>query len=121
MPQQYRQPRTQIELATDVLGLASDRRLRQWRENNPAIEERAVQLYRTRFFEAIPGVIEAMIESAQNPNGRNSATDRRTMFGMLGVEDQFAQREAIPEDLTAMPTVDLARRVQALEARNGTE
>lgn len=116
MPAQYRQPKTQIALATEVLGLASDRRLREWKEQNPGIEERSIQLQRNRFFEAIPGVMEALIESAQSPGGRNSATDRRTFFDLVGVEDKLGQREALPEDLGSVGTDALRRQVRALES-----
>jgi len=118
MPAQKREPKTQQKLATEVLGLASDRRLREWKRENPAVLETSIQLYRNRFFAAIPAVLEALVESASKPDGRNSATDRRTFIGMVGGEDQFAQREALPEDLGAMATEELQRKVRALEAGN---
>lgn len=118
MPSQYRIPKTQEKLATEILGLASDRRLREWKRQNPAIEELSIGLYRNRFLAAASGVLEALIQSAQKPDGRNSGSDRRTYIAMVGGEDQFTQREALPEDLQAMSTEELQRRVRALKARN---
>jgi len=109
MPEGRRVPRTQHELATEVLGLATDRRLRAWRQENPAIEEEAVGLLRNRVFSAIPAVMEALIESASTPSGRNHA-DRRTFLEMVGVH--FRQNREVPEDLSDLSDAELLRLVE---------
>jgi len=119
MPAQYREPTTQHELATEVLGLQSDRRLRTWRAENPAIEEEARALVKTRLFGAIPSVLEALIESASTPSGRNHA-DRRTFLELVGAVEAYGREgEALPEDLSDVGTAELRRRVRAL--RSGGE
>jgi hypothetical protein len=121
MPEGHRVPRTQHELATDVLGLSSDRRLREWRAANPAIEEAAVQLLRNRVFHALPAVMEALIESASTPSGRNHA-DRRTYLELIGAMEQFdGERDGLPEDLSDQSTEQLRRRLAALKARNDAD
>lgn len=121
MPEGGREPKTQHELATEILGLASDRRLREWRAANPAIEEEAIQLLRNRVFHALPAVLEALIESASTPSGRNHA-DRRTYLELTGAIGQFGgEREGLPEDLSDQSTAALRRRLAALKARNDAE
>ena len=121
MPEGHRQPKTQHELATEILGLASDRRLREWRRDNPALEEEAIQLLRNRVFSALPAVMEALVESASTPSGRNHA-DRRTYLELIGAMEQFdGDREGLPEDLSDQSTDRLRRRLAALKARNDVE
>jgi len=115
-PAGKRAPRTQHELATEVLGLRSDRRLREWRKENPAIEEEARGLVKSRLFGAIPEVLEALIESASTPSGRNHA-DRRTFLELVGAMEEIGERgEELPEDLSGLSTEALRRRRAALMA-----
>lgn len=79
---QPRAPRTQAELAT-LLGLTSDRAIRDWREQNPAIEVRVAQMAASALLKARADVIAALAESASNPNYKHH-NDRKLFLEMTG-------------------------------------
>jgi hypothetical protein len=83
VPKRKRWPRTQEALATEVLGLMSDRAIANWRTKNPAIDELIGILQGNAFLEGRADTIEAMLESAANPSYRNSG-DRRLHLTITG-------------------------------------
>jgi len=104
LPDGRRVPQTQQELATSILGLTSDRQLRNWRDGNPAIQAEVVKVIREKFFWAVPRVMDALIESAATPDGRNHA-DRVTFFEMTGFE--LGRGRALPDDLSGLSDEEL--------------
>jgi hypothetical protein len=81
-PAQGRLPATQAELA-DLLGLRTDRTIRQWREKEPRIlaeikARQAGPLWRQR-----RDIFEALVASAATPDPANHA-DRKLALEMLG-------------------------------------
>jgi hypothetical protein len=83
MPKKKRWPLTQDELATDVLGLTSDRAITTWRKKNPAIDTMIGVLQGNAMLEARADAIDALVESASNESYRNNP-DRRLLFQMTG-------------------------------------
>lgn len=110
LPSEQRVPQTQRELATQVLGLSSDRVIRDWRANNPALEQRVKGLTISALEKARADIVAALIESASNPNPR-CTTDRRMALEILDIyksEATLRVGEALPEDLKRMSEEELA-------------
>lgn len=82
-PKQNRWPRTQDELARDVLGLTSDRQIAKWRKNNPAIEDLIADLQVAPMLEHRSDVIKALIQSATDPDYK-SHQDRKLFLEITG-------------------------------------
>jgi hypothetical protein len=111
LPADRRWPRTQGELATQVLGLTSDRRVREWRANNPAVEAEVRTLQVSALEKSRARIIGALIESASNPDPRASA-DRKVALEMLG---EYTPKQAVLSgvvDLTERDTADLVAGAQ---------
>lgn len=83
MPKRKRWPETQDQLATEVLGLTSDRAITTWRKKNPAIDTMIGVLQGNAMLEARADAIDALVESASNESYRNNP-DRRLLFQMTG-------------------------------------
>ena len=121
LPSGQRKPKTQGELATEVLGLTSDRRIRNWKENT-ALDARTAQLIKRALAHARPGIYEALIAAATNPNPRAHA-DRKLALEMLGdyVPKQSVNVSAgLPDDLSQADAEEL-RTMAALPAGNRDE
>ena len=109
LPGDRRQPRTQAELATQYLGLTSDRVIRTWKQNNPAIEVRIRKLEKSALMKGRGRVLQALIDAASNPSPR-AATDRKLYFEMTG---DYVPRQrvdhglALPDDLSKMSEQEL--------------
>jgi hypothetical protein len=82
-PRNGRWPRNQEELATQVLGLTSDRQIGKWRARNPAINETITLLQAAPLFEHRADIYEALIKSASTPDYKNKP-DRQLALEMLG-------------------------------------
>jgi hypothetical protein len=82
-PADQRRPRYQHELATEVLGLTSDRVISQWKAENPAMQTRIKALTASALAKARSEIYAALIESASDPNPR-SHSDRKLALEMLG-------------------------------------
>lgn len=82
-PKRKRWPRTQEELAVEVLGLASDRAIANWRKKNPAIDELIGILQGNAMLEGRADAIDALLESAATDSYRNQP-DRRLLFQLTG-------------------------------------
>lgn len=101
LPAGRRYPKTQGELARELLGLTSDRRIREWKAKNQAIETRIRMLQVGQLAKSRARIIGALVESASNPDPRASA-DRKMALEMLG--------DYIPRQATIAATVDLTER-----------
>jgi hypothetical protein len=83
VPRKFRWPRTQEELATQVLGLTTDRVIATWRRRNPAIDQ-VVAMFQAAPLEAHRlDFFRALIVSASNPDYKNH-NDRRMALEMTG-------------------------------------
>lgn len=82
-PAMGRQPATQAELATQVLGLKSDRTIRTWRKRHPEIEQTIAALQAAPLLRHRREIFEALVLSATNPDARHHR-DRRMALEMLG-------------------------------------
>jgi hypothetical protein len=67
-PARARTPKTQIELATQVLGLTSDRVISGWKQDNPAMAARIARLTVSAVSKARAEVIAALVAAASDPN-----------------------------------------------------
>lgn len=108
IPKPIRKPKTQSELATQILGLTSDRAIHKWK-SNPALDARIAQLVSRALAHARPEIYAALISSATNPNPR-SHSDRRLALEMLG--DYVPQQKLrvgsdLPDDLDEASEGDL--------------
>lgn len=88
---QPRTPKTQWELATQILGLASDRVIRDWRSGNPLIETRVAQLTASALVKARADVFAALIAAATDPSYKGNR-DRRLLLEMTG---DYVPRQAL--------------------------
>jgi hypothetical protein len=82
LPKNERRPRTQGELAVQVLGLTSDRQIRKWKDN-PAMDVRVAKLAAAALARARPEIYAALIRAATNPDPR-AHSDRKLALEMLG-------------------------------------
>lgn len=83
LPPSQRRPKTQAELATEVLGLTSDRVIRDWKADNPAMQAEIAKLMKSMLFKHRPAIYDALVQAASNPNPRAHA-DRKLAMEMLG-------------------------------------
>jgi len=109
-PKDRRHPATQGELARQVLGLTSDRAIREWREKNPAMEARTAKLAASVLSKARADIYQALITAASNPSPRANA-DRKLALEMLGdyvPRQQLALGVATVETVQELSTEELA-------------
>lgn len=81
MPKKYRYPETQDKLATEVLGLTSDRAIATWRKKYPEIDMMISALQAEALLEYRPGAFHALGMVAADPSYRANP-DRRLLFEM---------------------------------------
>lgn len=91
MPKGKRWPKTQEELAIDVLGLTSDRAVATWRKKHPEIDQLIADLQADEMLEARGDVLHALKASASTVDYKH-APDRRMYFEMTG--DLVSQKVA---------------------------
>lgn len=82
-PRKFRWPKTQEELATEVLGLTSDRVISQWRKKNESIDEMISLLQSAPLLKHRRDIYEALAESASNSDHRSNP-DRKLALEVLG-------------------------------------
>lgn len=83
MPKKYRWPETQEQLATEVLGLRSDRVIATWRKKYPEIDAMISVMQAEAMLEYRPGAFHALGTVASDPSYR-AASDRKLFFEMTG-------------------------------------
>lgn len=92
-----RKPPTQAELAS-LMGLKSDRTVRKWFEEDPALEDLVAAFQAGPLLKHRRDVIEALVESASNAEAAHSG-DRKLFFQLTGdLEEKSQQRLVGPED-----------------------
>lgn len=83
-PRRLRWPASQEELATQILGLTSDRVLSTWRTKNPVIDALARDIGVGRALERVTDSIDAMMEVAATPDYKGKG-DRELHLKMAGL------------------------------------
>jgi len=78
-----RWPKTQVELATTVLGLKSDRTIQKWRSDDPEIDERVAKMQVEPLLRHRRDVIDALVTSSMSPDPK-SHQDRKMFLEMTG-------------------------------------
>jgi hypothetical protein len=94
MPKKYRYPETQEKLATEVLGLNSDRAIATWRKKYPEIDMMVSALQAEAMLEYRPGAFHALGLVASDPSYRANP-DRRLFFEMT---KDYTPRQKIEGD-----------------------
>lgn len=82
-PKIGRWPKTQEQLATEVLGLTSDRQISDWRKKYPAIDQTIGIMQAMPLLSHRRDMYEALAISASNPSSKG-AQDRKLGFALLG-------------------------------------
>lgn len=82
-PRANRNPRTQDELATQHLGLTSDRAIATWRKKNPAIDEMVAVLQASPLWDSRADVFEALIANAVEADYKTH-NDRKLFLELTG-------------------------------------
>lgn len=82
-PKMTRWPKTQEELANQVLGLMSDRQIATWRKKNPAIDETIALMQAMPMMDYRRDIFEALAISASDPSSKG-AQDRKTALTLTG-------------------------------------
>ena len=93
-PRTDRWPETQELLATQVLGLTSDRVIAEWRRKNPAIETMIASLQSAMLMDHMGDVMEALKKSAAKEDYKHHQ-DRKLYFEMTGRYTPAAQIRAL--------------------------
>jgi hypothetical protein len=108
-PVTQRNPKNQSELATDVLGLRSDRTIRKWKENNPAIEEAIAVAQASPLLKHRREIYTALTVSAMNSEAKHHS-DRKLASVLLGdyVEKKDVHLSGKAKDLSELSDGELA-------------
>lgn len=108
-PADRRRPRYQKELATDVLGLTTDRVICEWKADNPALMTRIRTLQISALEKSRAAIVRALVLSASDPDPR-SHSDRKMALEMLGDYERrgtLRVGRVIPDDLAGMDEQEL--------------
>ena len=123
-PKIKRWPKTQDELAIEVLGLTSDRVIAEWRKKNPEIDSTIALLQAAPMLAHRADVIEALVKSASDPDHR-SHQDRKLFFEMTGdytPRSRVDVRQSTDEDgLAGVSEDELIAAVKRAKERRGDE
>ncbi|MHB8191810.1 MAG: hypothetical protein ACYDGL_00855 [Bellilinea sp.] len=101
-PRKSRDPKSQEELATKVLGLTSDRQIWTWRTKNPAIDETVALLQAAPLFEHRADILRALIDSATDPDYKHHQ-DRKIALEMMG---DYVPRVQLEDDRRRIDDLD---------------
>lgn len=110
-PATGREPHTQGELATKVLGLASDRVIRTWHEKNNAIDLEIAYMQAAPLLRHRRDIHEALAASASNPDPRSHA-DRKLALEMLG---DYKPKNATQLEVSGKPGEPLSILIETWE------
>lgn len=94
MPKKFRWPETQEKLATEILGLTSDRAIATWRRRFPEIDMMISELQAESMLEYRPGAFHALGTMASETSYR-TASDRRLFFEMT---KDYTPRQKVETD-----------------------
>lgn len=101
---QPRMPKTQYELATQFLGLTSDRAIITWRKNNPQIEEMIGVMQAAPLFEHRAEIYKALVESAIKPEYKGH-NDRKLALELMG---DYVSKSKLEAELNQRMTGELS-------------
>ncbi len=111
-PKQGRQPKTQQELATGVLGLTTDRQIATWRKKNPTIDQVIAMMQAAPLLDHRADIYRALAESASNSDHRSNP-DRKLALTLLGdyterirIDDRRSEDQ---DDLSDFSETELAQ------------
>lgn len=96
-PAKSRVPATQEELATQILGLASDRVIRKWRKDQPELDAEIVNMQAAPLLRHRRDVFQALITSATDPDPK-SHPDRKLALELMGDYKPRQVQEITGED-----------------------
>ncbi|MBI2758781.1 MAG: hypothetical protein HYX49_08895 [Chloroflexi bacterium] len=120
-PKVNRNPKTQEDLATQVLGLGSDRAISTWNKRNPAIEEMIGVLQASPLFEYRAEIYRALIANAIKPDYKTH-NDRKLALEMMGdyipaskIAAELTKR-LNADDLKDMSDAELAKLAAGIES-----
>lgn len=82
-PSAARQPKTQEELATQVLGLDSDRVISRWVKKQPELQDEIARMQAAPLLQHRRDIYEALAAVAQDPDPK-AHPDRKLALEMLG-------------------------------------
>jgi hypothetical protein len=118
-PRIGRWPKTQEDLATQVLGLTSARRIATWRQRNPAIDEMIAIVQAAPLMEHRADVLRALAISAADPDYRHHQ-DRKLFLEIDGTYTPKVElkKSGEVEDLSQLSEEELARMERALRPQN---
>lgn len=117
-PKRNRWPKTQEQLAVEILGLTSDRQIATWRKRNPGIDELISVLQALPLMEYRADAFLALGISAADPDHRHKP-DRQLLFEMTGdytpkiKVDDARQPSGELADLSEAELEQLARAARA--------
>lgn len=103
-PKNTRSPKTQDELATQHLGLTSDRAINTWRRKNQAIDEMVAVMQAAPLWEHRAEIYEALIAVATTHEYKGH-NDRKLALELLG---DYVPKSKIEAELNKKITDDLA-------------
>lgn len=120
MPRNKRLPRTQEELATNYLGLTSDRQINTWRKKNPAIDEMIASLQAAPLWKYRAEVFQALTINAKKPDYKTH-NDRKLFLELTGdyvptakLQAMLAKGNISKEDLSEYSDAELAAMYRQL-------
>ena len=128
MPKTKRTPRTQEELATEYLGLTSDRQIATWRKKYPEIDTMIAALQADALYDARADVFDALVKMAMTPDYK-ARGDRKLFLEMTGDYVPTTKLEAAvrkfglddDEDLLNMSEEKLKAESERLEQESDEE
>ena len=82
-PRTGRVPKNQDELATQILGLTSDRSIATWRKKNPVIDEMVSVLQAAPLWDHRADVLTALVENAKTADYKTH-NDRKLFLEITG-------------------------------------
>ena len=89
-PKYLRWPKTQDDLAREVLGLTSDRRIVEWRRKYPYIDQMIASLQTSIMLDYIPGSIEASGKVASQADYK-ATPERRLLWEAVGIIEKTSK------------------------------
>ncbi len=120
-PRIRRWPKTQLELATQILGLTSARAIATWRKKNPTIDDVIATMQAAPLIEYRADALTALARSASNPDHRNNP-DRKLYFEMTGdyVPHSRVEFKRDAEDLSQLSDAELDELTRGLLKKGGS-
>jgi hypothetical protein len=100
VPAARRQPETQAELATQVLGMKSDRVISRWRKQQPEIDVEIARMQAAPLLRHRRAIYDALVAVAVDPDPK-AHQDRKLALEMLGDYRPRSQAEVAVTEVDA--------------------